>query len=112
MSNRNNSDPVICHLMGLSGLIFPLGSILGPLIFWLIKKGQSAEVDLHGKEALNFGISYTIYFFICFLLCFIAIGFFLLPIVTILYFVFLITAAVKVSNDEDFRYPYIFRLVK
>lgn len=110
--NSKNNDAVICHLIGLSGMVFPFGSILGPLIFWLIKKDESPEVDYHGKEALNFGISYTIYFTACFFLIFLLVGFFLLPIVSIAYFVLLIVAAVKVSNGEDYRYPYIFRFVK
>lgn len=112
MSETKNNDVVICHLVGLVGLILPSGSIWGPLVFWLIKKADSAEVDRHGKEALNFGISFTIYWFVSALLCAIAIGFVLLPIVTITYFVLLIMAAVKVSNGEEFRYPYIIRLVK
>ena len=111
MSQSKNNDAVICHLIGLSGLVFPFGSVLGPLIFWLIKKDESPEVDHHGKEALNFGISYTIYFTVCFMLIFLLVGFFLLPIVSIAYFVLVIMAAVKVSNGEDFRYPYIFRFV-
>jgi uncharacterized Tic20 family protein len=112
MSESKNNDAVICHLIGLAGMIFPLGSILGPLIFWLIKKDQSPEVDLHGKEALNFGISYTIYFIVCFFLMAVLLGFFLLPMVTVAYFVLLIVAAVKASNGEAYRYPYIFRFVK
>lgn len=111
-SNSKNNDAVICHLIGLAGLVFPFGSVLGPLIFWLIKKDESPEVDVHGKEALNFAISYFIYFTASFMLCFLLVGFFLLPIVTIAYFVLLIMAAVKVSNGEEFSYPYIFRFVK
>jgi uncharacterized Tic20 family protein len=112
MSESKNNDAAICHLIGLAGMVFPLGSILGPLIFWLIKKDESPEVDLHGKEALNFGISYTIYFTVCLFLMVVLVGFFLMPIVTIAYFVLLIMAAVKASNGEEYRYPYIFRFVK
>jgi uncharacterized Tic20 family protein len=110
-NKSKNNDAVLCHLIGLAGLVFPFGSVLGPLILWLVKKDESPEVDVHGKEALNFGISYFIYFTVSFLLCFILVGFFLLPIATIAYFVLMIMAAVKVSNGEEFRYPYIFRFV-
>nr|WP_306287660.1 DUF4870 domain-containing protein [Pseudoalteromonas sp. WY3] len=29
---------MLCHLSALSGFIVPLGSVIGPLIVWLIKK--------------------------------------------------------------------------
>ena len=42
------------HLSALSGLIFPLGLILGPLLVWLFKRNESNLVDKNGKEAMNF----------------------------------------------------------
>jgi len=33
----------------------------GPLGVWLIKRGDSTEIDAHGKESLNFQISMLIY---------------------------------------------------
>jgi hypothetical protein len=31
-----------------------LGYVFGPLIVWLLKRGDSPEIDEHGKESLNF----------------------------------------------------------
>jgi uncharacterized Tic20 family protein len=39
---------------------FP-GALLGRLIVWLVKRGDSHETHAHGKEALNFQISMFIY---------------------------------------------------
>ncbi|HEY8394772.1 MAG TPA: DUF4870 domain-containing protein, partial [Thermaerobacter sp.] len=53
---------VLCHLAALAWWILPgLGHLLGPFVVWLIKRGDDDFVDAHGKEAINFQISATIY---------------------------------------------------
>ena len=54
------------------------GHILGPLIVWLAKRGDSPEIDEHGKESLNFQISMLIYNVIAGVLCLVLIGFVIL----------------------------------
>lgn len=48
---------MFAHLATLIGLIIPLGSILGPLVIWLIKKDTMPFVEDQGKEAVNFQLS-------------------------------------------------------
>lgn len=54
----------LAHLGGLIGTFvipFPLaGNIIGALIFWLIKRNESAFVDDQGREAINFQITISI----------------------------------------------------
>ena len=58
---------MLVHLSALSSLVTSgLGGILGPLIVWLIFRGRSDMVNFHGKRALNFNISFAIYFIILF----------------------------------------------
>ena len=106
---------MFCHLGGLAGLI-PMtpvfGSIIAPLIIWQIKKDEFEFVDEHGKEALNFQISILIYALVAGLLCFVCIGFVLLPVVYLLDLIFLLIAAVKSNNGEHYRYPLCIRFVK
>jgi uncharacterized Tic20 family protein len=45
---------MFCHLIAFSGYVVPFGSVLGPLIIWLIKKDEMPFVDDQGKESLNF----------------------------------------------------------
>jgi uncharacterized Tic20 family protein len=45
------------HLSALGGLVFPFGNILGPLIIWLSKRDEISEVNVNGKEAMNFQIT-------------------------------------------------------
>jgi uncharacterized protein len=106
---------MFCHLAGLCVLlpIAPvIGSIIGPLVIWLIKKEEFPFVDEQGKEALNFQISITIYAVVSALLCFACVGFVLLPAVYLFDLIFLIIASVKTNNGEHYRYPLTIRFVK
>ena len=105
---------MFCHLAGLCAFILPaLGNIIGPLIIWQLKKEDEPFVDRNGKEALNFQISVTIYELISLALFpVLCIGIVLLPAVAIASFVFLLIAAVKANNGEEFRYPLTIRFIK
>ena len=86
--------------------------IIVPLVIWLIKRADSPDVDAAGKEVLNFQISYTIYSVIAGALCWVLIGFLILPVVLITWIVCMVMAAVKVSNGEPYRYPFTIRFLK
>ncbi len=106
---------MICHLAGLAGLIVPaFGSIIGPLVVWLIKKDQYPFVNEQGREALNFQITMFIYGLVAGLLMLACIGFVLVVAVAVVDIVFLIIAAIKANNGEHYRYPFplIFRFIK
>ena len=83
-----------------------------PLVIWLVKRADSPEIDSTGKEVLNFQITYTIYSLIAGALCFVLIGFLILPIVLIVWLVCIIIAAVKTSNGEAYRYPATIRFLQ
>lgn len=100
-----------CHLAALAGFVIPFGSIIGPLVVWLIKKDESSFVDRQGKEALNFQITMLIAFLVCIVLAFILIGFLLMALVVIFDLIMIVLAAIKASEGEDFRYPIALRLV-
>lgn len=85
-------------------------ALIGPLIIWLLKKDESPLIDFHGREYLNAFISYSIYALAATLLMFLLIGFVLLPIVGIAFFVFSIIGAVKAASGELYRIPLVIRL--
>ncbi len=102
-----------CHLSSLVAFIgIPFGNVLGPLVIWLIKKNEMPLVQEEGKAALNFQISMTIYTLVAFMLCFVAIGFLLIFPIIIVNVVFVIMAAVKTSNGEQFHYPCTIVFIK
>ena len=104
---------VLCHASALLGFFVPFGGhILAPLIVWLVKRGDSTEVDEHGKESLNFQISMLIYNIIAGVLCLVLIGFVLLPILHVLNVVFVIIASLRASEGQLYRYPLTIRLIK
>jgi uncharacterized protein len=104
---------VLCHASALAGFFVPwAGHILGPLIVWLAKRGDSAEIDEHGKESLNFQISMLIYNLIAGVLCLVLIGFVILGILHILNLVLVIVASIQAGEGKLYRYPISIRLIK
>jgi len=103
---------MLCHLIAFSGFVVPFGSILGPLIIWLIKKDEMPFVDDQGKESLNFQLTMLIAFVVAFVLIFVIIGFFLLGMLSIYEIVMLIIATIKANEGVRYRYPYAIRFIK
>ena len=104
---------VLCHASALVGFFVPwAGHILGPLIVWLAKRGDSPEIDEHGKESLNFQISMLIYNLIAGVLCLVLIGFVILGILHILNLVLVVVASIQASEGKLYRYPITIRLIK
>ena len=103
---------MLCHLSAVAGFVIPFGSILGPLVIWLIKKDEMPIVDLHGKKSLNFQITMAIAYIICFVLMFVLIGVILFPIVAIFAFVMVVLASIKANEGKEFNYPLSLNLIK
>jgi len=103
---------VLCHASALLGLFFHfLGHLLGPLIVWLVKRGDSPEIDAHGKESLNFLLSMLIYDAIAAILCIVLIGIPILIILWIMNTVFVIIASIRASEGQFYRYPLTIRFL-
>ncbi|MEP7185606.1 MAG: DUF4870 domain-containing protein [Rhodanobacter sp.] len=103
---------MFAHLSALIGLVIPLGSILGPLVIWLIKKDTMPLVNDQGKEALNFNITVAIAALVGWILMFVLIGFLVLAAVFVAWLVFVIIATIKANEGVIYRYPFTLRLVK
>jgi len=106
---------MLCHLAGLAFLVVPaVGSVIGPLILWLIKKDQYPFVNEQGKEAVNFQITMFIYAAVSLIFWAICIGVFLTVAVGIVDIVLLIIAAIKANDGYHYRYPryLIIRFIK
>ncbi|MGE5294476.1 MAG: DUF4870 domain-containing protein [Solirubrobacterales bacterium] len=106
---------MFAHLAGFGGIVIPaVGSIVGPLVIWLLKKDQYPFVDDQGKEALNFQITMLIYGVVSALLWLLCIGTFLTLALAILDIVFIIIATIKANEGTRYRYPkYLnLRLIK
>ncbi len=102
---------MVCHLASFAGYVVPFGNIIGPLVVWMVKKDTSTFVDEHGKEALNFQISLTIYVVVAAMLAFVLIGFVILPALLILDIVVTIIADIEANKCNLYRYTLTIRFV-
>ena len=104
---------MLCHLAAFAAFVgVPFGNIVGPLVVWLMKREESLFIDAHGKEALNFQISMTIYVVISAILILIVIGIFLLVGLLFFEITAIIKAAVRANNGQEHRYPLTIRFIK
>lgn len=90
---------------------FLTGFVL-PLIMWLSNKDQNEKVNEHGKNIINFAISYTIYIVISCFLMILIIGFPMLIALSVMITVFIILAAIKAANGEVWKYPLSIEIIK
>lgn len=114
-------DNVLACIMYVVALIpvFPLSNIGLPLIIWLVKKDKSKVINEHGKNILNFQISFTIALFGLML---IGMGtffsLFIIPIVTFIGFgliggniILTILGAVKAYQKALYNLPFKIELI-
>ena len=109
-TEASSDDRNVAMLTHLSGFIF---SVIVPLIVWLAHKDRADKAYLvrEAKEALNFQITVLIGYVICGVLAVVLIGALLGWLLWLANLVFCIVAAVKVSSDGSYRYPFALRLV-
>lgn len=88
-------------------------SVIAPMVCWLIWKDRDPMVNRVGKNVLNGQLSWCLYILIGALLCFVLIGLFIVPIISLLWLIFSIVNAVKVANDRlDYVMPFTIRFLK
>lgn len=104
----SNDERLFSMLIYLSSFFT---TFVGPLVLWLIKKDESELVDFHGRQYLNFLISYTIYGVVSAILMIVLIGFILIFVVSIAGLIFTIIAAVKAYDGERYEIPFIIRFL-
>jgi hypothetical protein len=90
-------------------LFLSLGLVL-PLIVYLAMRGDSPYPAENAREALNFHITLVIYALACGLLSLVGIGLVLLALLGVASLVLAVLAAIRASEGQCYRYPYILRL--
>jgi len=84
---------------------------IAPLIVMLVVDQRSAFARRQAVEALNFQLSFLIYFLVSALLILVVVGLVLMLAVGALWVIFMILAAVQSANGQDYRYPLTIRFV-
>lgn len=107
------------HLTALAGgFMTGIGSWVGPLIIWIIRREQDPFVADHAREGLNFNITMAILVGVALLLGILTLGIALLLIVpvalviAVLWFIWTIQATTAASRGETYRYPLSIRLIR
>jgi uncharacterized Tic20 family protein len=103
---------MLAHLAAFAGLLVPLGSLLGPLVVWLIRRDRSEFVADQGKEALNFNITVLLAGLACGLLVLVFIGILLGVALFIYWLSMTIVAGIKAADGIRYRHAFTLRLVK
>ena len=131
MSKRNdNNNAFLLHLSAFFGYIFPFGAVVGPLVIWELNKRKSEFIDVNGKEAVNFNLSYLLYTMILGLSIvpfvlrialedfqhldlfgIVSVGS-LIGILAVVKFVLIIVAAIKANRGEVYKYPLTIKFIK
>lgn len=110
----NQSDErlwgLLAHLSWIVGSIVAIAP-LGPLVVFLVFKDRSPFVRRHAVEALNFWISVYIGLAVSLVLMLVIIGFVTFAVISVAALVFSIVAAVAANRGEEYRYPFILRLI-
>lgn len=101
-----------CHLSGMAGYVVPFGSIIAPLVIWLMQRESDAFVEDQGREAVNFQISILIYSLASLVLMIVVVGFVLIFVLILLHIVLMIVAALRAYNGELYRYPLTIRFIR
>jgi uncharacterized Tic20 family protein len=112
--------PLAFLLHGVIGFAIPAGlNIIAPLVFWLMKKNESRYLDAHGKEVVNFNITFSIAMIILWLLFWVLvlvlIGFLFVPLMWVLgiaWLVLTVIGAIQASDGKLFRYPGTIRFIR
>jgi uncharacterized Tic20 family protein len=104
---------LLSHLSLLAHLVIPLFAIAVPIVIWAVKKDNSAYVDDHARESINFQLTLILYNILAVPLAIVTcgIGAVLVAVAYVLGVIGMIMAAVAANRGEFFRYPMTFRFI-
>jgi uncharacterized protein len=94
---------ILCHVLSIFFWIIPA------LVIYLVKKDESRWVAEHAKEALNFQITWSI---VAILMAISIVGLVVIWIVPIFTTILYIVGTIKASENNMYRYPLTWRLIK
>ena len=108
LSESERNFALLMHLSPFTYILAGPVALCVPLILWVVRKDDSVFNDDHGREVVNFGLSF---FLFNVMLAITIIGAVLLPALWVVAVVNLIRGAAAASRGEYFRYPVTIRFL-
>lgn len=105
-------ENIIMLLMAASIVLFNIVGFIVCYFVWNEFRQESDFIDKNGRNLLNFHISFFIYEIIAGILIIAIIGAFLIPIVSIAYFVLTVIGMIKYGTHKDYDYPLTIKFIK
>jgi uncharacterized Tic20 family protein len=93
------------HLSQLLTYVTGFGGFVVPLVIWLTQKDKIEQMDVQGKQILNFQLTMLLAALISVPLMLILVGFVIAAAVGLLSLIFPIVNAIKANNGEPTHYP-------
>ena len=103
---------MLLHLSSFLSIAVPFAGIVLPVVMWATNKNESPIIDAHGKNVINWMISFIIYAVVSVLLFLVIIGIPMLVALFICSIVFTIMGAVKANNGKVWKYPMSIQFFK
>ena len=119
-----NENSLSCLVYVLSCIwLFPLSNFILPLILWLLLKDKSPVFDQHGKNLLNFQITWGLVIFVMWLLLLICsrniyfflskgFGLFALMLIVVIAAILIGIAAILAYQGKTFKYLFAYQFIK
>lgn len=107
-----NQWAMILHLSLLASLFVPFSGLIISVLIWQLKRDKIPQLDVHGRNILNWEISLLIYAIIASVLIPFLIG---IPLVAALIgckIAFSIIAGLKANDGKAWQYPLAIRFLK
>lgn len=108
VSDLDRNTVVAMHLSPIAAFVLSPFILVIPILLWGIRKDQSPLADDHGREFMNFAISFTLLHVICAITL---IGFLAMPVLWVVGVIAIIRATIAGSRGEFYRYPMTFRFI-
>lgn len=103
----------------IMGLLHIIGALLGTwwwfavLIYYFVKKEEFNQKDKQTfLNIMNFTISFALYTLVASVLMIVIIGFVLLPIVLVAWFIIMIVMSIHHMRDESYQPPFVIAFLK
>ncbi|WP_339864252.1 DUF4870 domain-containing protein [uncultured Algoriphagus sp.] len=130
---NENTYCFLIHSSVLLGFVHVLLGLIVPIILWTLNRENNPSIDQHGRNVLNWILSFAIYLLLSLIIVFpmnnfmqfplsqsfnlnvlpsLFTGFFPITILMILNIIFILIGALKASTGQLWKYPLSIRFFK